>query len=65
MNFKNMPEFEWAWGHPVSVAIMVVIDIRLYFQFKRPSGFDADSDAGSHPALTRALIRSCCALRRA
>ena len=35
MNFKNMPELEWAWGYPVSVAIMVVIDIWLYFQFKK------------------------------
>ncbi|HWZ70851.1 MAG TPA: magnesium/cobalt transporter CorA [Casimicrobiaceae bacterium] len=35
MNFKNMPELEWVWGYPVSVAIMVVIDIWLYFQFKK------------------------------
>ena len=35
MNFKNMPELEWVWGYPVSVAIMVAIDIWLYFQFKK------------------------------
>jgi len=35
MNFKNMPELEWIWGYPVSVAIMVAIDIWLYFQFKK------------------------------
>jgi magnesium transporter len=35
MNFKNMPELEWAWGYPVSIAIMVAIDIWLYFQFKK------------------------------
>jgi magnesium transporter len=35
MNFKNMPELEWMWGYPVSVAIMVAIDIWLYFQFKK------------------------------
>jgi magnesium transporter len=35
MNFKNMPELEWAWGYPVSVVIMVVIDIWLYFRFKK------------------------------
>ena len=23
MNFKNMPELEWVWGYPVSVAVMV------------------------------------------
>jgi magnesium transporter len=35
MNFKNMPELDWAWGYPVSVAVMVVIDIWLYLQFKK------------------------------
>ena len=35
MNFKNMPELEWVWGYPVSVAVMVVIDIWLYLQFKK------------------------------
>jgi magnesium transporter len=35
MNFKNMPELEWMWGYPVSVAVMVVIDIWLYLQFKK------------------------------
>jgi magnesium transporter len=35
MNFKNMPELEWAWGYPVSVAFMVAVDIWLYFQFKK------------------------------
>ena len=35
MNFKNMPELEWIWGYPVSVAVMVAIDIWLYFQFKK------------------------------
>ena len=35
MNFKNMPELEWVWGYPVSVTVMVAIDIWLYFQFKK------------------------------
>jgi magnesium transporter len=35
MNFKNMPELDWPWGYPVSVAVMVAIDIWLYFQFKK------------------------------
>ncbi|MDQ6916831.1 MAG: magnesium/cobalt transporter CorA [Pseudomonadota bacterium] len=35
MNFKNMPELEWVWGYPVSVIVMVAIDIWLYFQFKK------------------------------
>ena len=35
MNFKNMPELEWIWGYPVSIAVMAVIDFWLYFQFKK------------------------------
>ena len=35
MNFKHMPELEWVWGYPVSVAFMVAVDVWLYFQFKK------------------------------
>jgi magnesium transporter len=35
MNFKNMPELEWVWGYPISVAVMVAIDIYLFFRFKK------------------------------
>ena len=35
MNFKHMPELEWVWGYPVSVAFMVAVDMWLYFQFKK------------------------------
>src|SRR5436309_12773948 len=35
MNFKNMPELDWVWGYPVSIAVMVVADIWLYIRFKR------------------------------
>jgi magnesium transporter len=35
MNFKNMPELEWAYGYPVAVAVMVIIDVWLYFNFKK------------------------------
>ncbi|MEP6941890.1 MAG: magnesium/cobalt transporter CorA [Betaproteobacteria bacterium] len=35
MNFKNMPELEWAWGYPAAVLAMVVIDALLYFQFRK------------------------------
>ena len=35
MNFKHMPELEWTWGYPVSVAIMAAIDLWLYLQFKK------------------------------
>ena len=26
MNFKNMPELDWALGYPLAVAVMLVID---------------------------------------
>jgi magnesium transporter len=35
MNFKHMPELEWLWGYPASIAIMAAIDFWLYFQFKK------------------------------
>ena len=35
MNFKNMPELEWPWGYPVSVVIMLVLDLFLYVHFKK------------------------------
>ena len=35
MNFKNMPELDWAYGYPVALAVMVLIDVWLYFNFKK------------------------------
>jgi magnesium transporter len=35
MNFKNMPELDWAFGYPFAIGLMVVIDLYLYFQFKK------------------------------
>ena len=35
MNFKNMPELDWVYGYPVSIAVMVVTDVWLYFRFKK------------------------------
>jgi magnesium transporter len=35
MNFKNMPELEWQWGYPVSVVIMLILDLWLYVHFKK------------------------------
>ncbi|HTQ00383.1 MAG TPA: magnesium/cobalt transporter CorA [Casimicrobiaceae bacterium] len=35
MNFKNMPELEWTFGYPVSIAIMLAVDVYLYFHFRR------------------------------
>ena len=35
MNFKHMPELDWAFGYPISIAVMVTIDIYLYVRFKK------------------------------
>jgi magnesium transporter len=35
MNFKNMPELEWLWGYPLTMGVMVGLDIWLYVWFKK------------------------------
>jgi len=35
MNFKNMPELDWVWGYPVTLAIMVGIDGFLWLRFRK------------------------------
>lgn len=35
MNFRFMPEFEWAYGYPFAIALMVVSAILPYLYFKR------------------------------
>jgi magnesium transporter len=35
MNFKNMPEYEWAYGYYVALASMVGLDFLLYLWFKK------------------------------
>lgn len=35
MNFKFMPELEWTFGYPLAIGLMVVIDVYLYFQFRK------------------------------
>jgi magnesium transporter len=35
MNFENMPELRWSLGYPVALAIMVGIDLCLFFRFRR------------------------------
>jgi len=35
MNFKHMPELDWAFGYPISIALMVAIDIYLYVRFRK------------------------------
>lgn len=35
MNFEHMPELKWKYGYPVSLGIVSVICVYLYYQFKK------------------------------
>ncbi len=35
MNFKNMPELEWSFGYPLAITVMFVVDVYLYFHFRK------------------------------
>jgi magnesium transporter len=35
MNFKHMPELDWAWGYPFAVGLMVAIDVYLFVRFRK------------------------------
>ena len=35
MNFKNIPELEWAYGYPLAVGMMVTIDFYLFYRFRK------------------------------
>ncbi len=39
MNFKNIPELEWAYGYPLAVGIMVSIDLYLFYRFRKSKWF--------------------------
>ena len=35
MNFKHMPELDWVFGYPLSLALMIVLDWLLYRNFRK------------------------------
>ena len=35
MNFEHMPELKWAAGYPLTLASMILIDVFLFFKFRR------------------------------
>ena len=35
MNFKNMPEYDFPYGYPLSIAAMITIDVALYLWFRK------------------------------
>jgi magnesium transporter len=35
MNFRYMPELDWALGYPLAVGIMTAIDAYLFYRFRK------------------------------
>ena len=35
MNFEQMPELKWAYGYPLSIAVMALIDGYLFYRFRK------------------------------
>ncbi len=35
MNFEHMPELKWAFGYPLTLAVMALIDGYLFYRFRR------------------------------
>jgi magnesium transporter len=35
MNFKHMPELDWQFGYPLAIAMMLAIDVYLYYRFRK------------------------------
>jgi magnesium transporter len=35
MNFEHMPELKWVWGYPIALGMMVVIDVYLFWRFRK------------------------------
>ncbi len=35
MNFEHMPELKWPIGYPVSLGVMVGIDVYLFYRLRK------------------------------
>jgi magnesium transporter len=35
MNFEHMPELKWLWGYPLAVGAMLIVDVWLFYRFKK------------------------------
>ncbi|HKU47393.1 MAG TPA: magnesium and cobalt transport protein CorA, partial [Burkholderiales bacterium] len=35
MNFEHMPELKWAFGYPLTIALMTAIDVWLWLRFRK------------------------------
>jgi magnesium transporter len=35
MNFEHMPELKWEFGYPFAIWVMILIDVVLYWRFRK------------------------------
>jgi len=35
MNFHRIPELDWAYGYPACIGAMLLVDIVLFWRFKK------------------------------
>jgi magnesium transporter len=35
MNFEHMPELTWVWGYPITVAVMVLVDVIVFYRLRK------------------------------
>jgi magnesium transporter len=35
MNFHRIPELDWNYGYPACISVMLVVDILLYWRFRK------------------------------
>ena len=35
MNFEHMPELKWVFGYPITLGVMVALDVYLFYRFRR------------------------------
>lgn len=35
MNFRYMPEIDWIWGYPFALTLIVIVDMALWYKFRK------------------------------
>jgi magnesium transporter len=35
MNFQHIPELSWSFGYPLAITMMTLIDLVLFFRFRK------------------------------
>lgn len=52
MNFQSIPELHYAYGYPVCLAVMLGIDLALWWRSRRPAGYERTRPHGLQRATT-------------